>query len=72
MQQQLHPKSKEAKLNLLTDEIRKTMLANGRANAGREESIDFKPAVKLFFPWGAATWLLTELDPENPDIELRN
>ena len=55
-------------MNLLTDEIRETMLANGRANAGREETIDFKPAVKLFFPWGAATWLLTELDPENPDI----
>ncbi|MDN3277845.1 DUF2958 domain-containing protein [Frankia sp. RB7] len=55
-------------MKLLTDEIRETMLANGRANAGREETIDFKPAVKLFFPWGAATWLLTELDPENPDI----
>lgn len=55
-------------MNLLTDEIRETMLANGRANAGQEKTIDFKPAVKLFFPWGAATWLLTELDPENPDI----
>ncbi|MCC8978890.1 DUF2958 domain-containing protein [Bradyrhizobium acaciae] len=55
-------------MKLLTDEIRETLLANGRANAGREETIDFKPAVKLFFPWGAATWLLTELDPENPDI----
>jgi hypothetical protein len=24
--------------------------------------------VKLFCPWGGATWLLTELDPDNPDI----
>ncbi|WP_283805423.1 DUF2958 domain-containing protein [Bradyrhizobium japonicum] len=68
MQQQLHPKSQEAKLTLLTDEIREAMLANGRANADREETTDFKPVVRLFFPWGAATWLLTELDPKNPDI----
>ena len=26
------------------------------------------PVVKLFNPCGAATWLLTELDPEDPDI----
>lgn len=26
------------------------------------------PAVKLFNPTGTGTWLLTELDPENPDI----
>jgi glycine/D-amino acid oxidase-like deaminating enzyme len=24
--------------------------------------------VKLFCPWGGATWLLTELDPQDPDI----
>jgi hypothetical protein len=29
---------------------------------------DFQPVVKLFCPWNAATWLLTELDPEDPDI----
>jgi len=55
-------------LLLLTQEIRETLLANGRANAGREETTDFLPAVKLFCPWGGATWLLTELDPDDPDI----
>ncbi|MDA9474393.1 transposase [Bradyrhizobium sp. CCBAU 65884] len=55
-------------MNLLTDEIRETLLANGRVNAGREKTTDFKPAAKLFCPWGGATWLLTELDPEDPDI----
>jgi hypothetical protein len=45
------------------------MLANGRWNAERpEDPTDFRPVVKLFVPWGAATWLLTELDPQNPDI----
>jgi len=55
-------------MKLLTEEIRKILLTNGQANAGREETIDFKPAIKLFCPWGRATWLLTELDPEDPDI----
>jgi hypothetical protein len=55
-------------MKLLTDEIRETMLANGRANIDREDPVDFNPTVKVFCPWGAATWLLTELDPEDPDI----
>ena len=28
---------------------------------------DPTPALKLFCPWGAATWLISEMDPENPD-----
>jgi hypothetical protein len=55
-------------MKLLTDEQREQMLANGRTNAGREETYDFKPVVKLFCPWGGATWLLTELDPDDSDI----
>lgn len=55
-------------MKLLTDEQREQLLANGRANAGREETIDFKPVVKLFCPWGAGTWLLTELDPDAPNV----
>ena len=35
---------------------------------GQNPDADHKPVVKLFSPIGAATWLLTELDPENPDI----
>ena len=29
---------------------------------------DVFPVVKLFTPWGSATWLLSELDPEDEDI----
>jgi hypothetical protein len=47
---------------LLLDNQRKAMLANGAVEG------DHRPVVKLFCPWGAATWLLTELDPTNPDI----
>jgi hypothetical protein len=57
---------------LLTKEIRAALLRNGRLrvrfqDAGEAEP-DFIPVVKLFTPDAACTWLLTELDPEEPDI----
>ena len=59
-------------MELLLPEHRERMLRNGRFNAFRRErgecEIDFKPVVKLFVPWGGGTWLLTELDPDNPDL----
>ena len=59
-------------MKLLTDEQRTQLLANGRENAARiaddGNTVDHMPVVKLFCPWGGATWLLTELDPEEPDI----
>ena len=59
-------------MTFLTEEQRAQMLANGKANAERigidGNIIDFKPVVKLFTPWADCTWLLTELDPENPEI----
>lgn len=30
--------------------------------------MDPKPVVKVFTPDAGATWLLTEIDPDNPDI----
>jgi len=57
---------------MMTEEQRRRLIENGKANAARAASDgkteDFKPVVKLFCPWGGATWLLTELDPEEPDI----
>jgi hypothetical protein len=50
----------------ITDEQRAQLLANGQARAeGRE--LDPYPVVKLFTPDAHATWLLTELDPEDDD-----
>ncbi len=48
--------------NLITNDQRARMLANGRM-----PSHDHVPVVKLFNPCGAATWLATELD-EDGDI----
>lgn len=58
-------------MQLLTQAQRNRLLANGRQQAplrGTSDEIDFEPVVKLFNPCGAATWLLTELDPDDPDI----
>lgn len=59
-------------MELLLDHQHAELLANGRANAIlRENGLaeqDFNPIVKLFCRWGAATWRLTELDPEDQDI----
>ena len=49
-------------MKLITKAQRETML---KTAPGRH---DVPPAVKLFDPAGAATWLLTALDPEDPDI----
>lgn len=51
---------------LITDEQCARLLANGRAHAEGQE-LDALPVVKLFTPDAHATWLLTELDPEDAD-----
>jgi len=59
-------------MKLLTTSIRDKLLRNGRIQAGLaqegQEFADFIPVVKLFTPDANCTWLLTELDPEDPDI----
>lgn len=49
---------------LVPDDIRARLLANGGGQGGP----DPVPVVKLFDPCGAATWLLTEMMPDDPDI----
>jgi hypothetical protein len=63
-------------MELLTQEQRARLLENGKRNAERladpynksGKTDDHRPVVKLFTPDGAATWLLAELDPQDPDI----
>lgn len=55
-------------MKIITKEQQAKMLEQGRANAARAGGIDFKPVIKLFTPDANATWLLTEMDPENPDL----
>jgi Protein of unknown function (DUF2958) len=53
-------------MNLIPDELRAVLLANGRHSAKHPDA-DPQPVVKLFTPDANATWLLTEIDPENHD-----
>ena len=59
-------------MKLLTSDIRERLLRNGRlqrqCTEQGEAEPDFLPVVKLFTPDGGCTWLLTELDPDDPDI----
>ena len=58
-------------MKLFTKPIMEKLIANGKAQdpvRGTPNEIDFEPVVKLFNPAGSGTWLLTEIDPENPDI----
>jgi hypothetical protein len=49
-------------MKLLTVEIKRKLLANG---ANRDQ--DHAPVCKFFNPVGSATWLISEMDPENND-----
>lgn len=53
----------EKNVKLLTQAQHDKMLKNGI-----ERGKDHRPIVKLFTPFANCTWLLTEIDPEDPDI----
>src|SRR5690606_33803503 len=59
-------------MKLLTTSIRDRLLRNGTIRQtlaeGERAEADFIPVVELFTPDANCTWLLTELDPEEPDI----
>lgn len=58
-------------MKLLTQDLRNKLTENGRQQEkvrGTDKEIDFHPVVKLFTPDANCTWLLTEIDPEEPDI----
>ena len=58
-------------MKLLTNALRAQLLENGCRQdpvCGTVDEMDFVPVVKLFTPDANCTWLLTELDPEDPDI----
>jgi hypothetical protein len=58
-------------MKLLTSAQRVKLLENGSRQAtvkGTSGEIDFHPVVKLFNPCGAATWLLTEIDPDDETV----
>lgn len=53
-------------MNPISDELRAQLLYNGRQSLA-DEGFDPPPVVKLFTPDAGATWLLTEIDPDDED-----
>jgi hypothetical protein len=53
-------------MKLFTQEQRAQLLANGAATLA-DPSHDPWPVVKLFTPDAGATWLVTEIDPDEPN-----
>lgn len=52
--------------SLISEAAFAQMLKNGHASAGGDE-IDPTPVIKIFTPDAGATWLLTEIDPDDED-----
>jgi hypothetical protein len=59
-------------MKLILAEHYQQLLANGRATSAAyaegTEPPEHRPVVKLFTPDAQCTWLLSELDPDEPDI----
>jgi hypothetical protein len=58
-------------MKFFTKEIFAKLVANGHqqeAVRGTPQEIDFAPVVKLFTPDANCTWLLTEIEPDYPEI----
>ncbi len=54
-------------MTLIPQTLRDRLLANG-AKSRDTDAFDPRPVVKLFTPDAGATWLLSELDPDDPDL----
>ena len=55
-----------ARTKLISEASFAALLENGQATAGGDK-IDPPPVVKIFTPDAGATWLLTEVDPDDED-----
>lgn len=53
-------------MNLITEAQRMQLLVNGQQSLDNDD-FDPRPVVKLFTPDAGATWLLTEIDPNDHD-----
>lgn len=54
-------------VNLIPSQLRARLLDNGARTANGEDH-DPYPVVRLVVADGPASWLLTELDPDDPDL----
>ncbi len=58
-------------MSILSYDVAAMLRANGllqKTVKGTRREMDFHPVVKLHVPGTSAVWLLTEIDPDEPDI----
>jgi hypothetical protein len=59
-------------MKLILNEHYEQLIAHGRATSAAieagEDTPDHPPVVKLFTPDANCTWLISELDPDDPDL----
>ncbi len=71
MENRFSTTSTTTKPHVLTDADHAQLLENGRRQAearAQSQEIDFVPVVKLHTPLAPARWLLTEIEPDHPDV----
>lgn len=55
-------------MKIITKEIAAKLDRNAKSAARNGGDGSEFPPLKLFTPWGACTWLISERDPEDPDL----
>lgn len=55
-------------MKLITKAARRQLEENFRKTERGLDPMDFRPVIKLFYPVGAATWLLVYTLPDQPEI----
>lgn len=55
-------------MELVNSELRAKLVYNGHKSSEADDGFDPYPVVKLFTPDSNATWLLTELAPNDKDL----
>lgn len=58
----------DAVYGFLTKEERQRLIENGCRRKAGEDALSFTPVVMLITPDAGCSWLLSEIDPEQPDI----
>lgn len=51
---------------VIKQEIQNQLISNWHESR-RNQDFDPTPALKLFLPWAPVTWLVTEMNPHDPD-----
>lgn len=55
-------------MKLIPDDALAQLFKNWSDAADGADEGEMRPVLKLFYPFGSATWLITSIDPEAPEM----